>query len=93
MKNKYLEPNSIILNLGDEIDGAKISFHDKDPDLPFSPCEELEKSIERIAELQEIFPKMDLCESNHGSLIYRRQKWAGLPRQVIKSYKQILQHM
>jgi len=90
VKDKYLDDFSIPLNLGDEIDGAKINFHDKDPDLPFSPSEELERSIEIMSELHEMFPHMYLCESNHGSLVYRRQKWAGLPKQVIRTYAQIL---
>ena len=90
VKEKYLKDDSLIINLGDEIDGNQISFHDKDPDMPFSPCTEMEKAIESIQELQDIFPEMHLCTSNHGSLVYRRQKAAGLPRHVIKSYQDIL---
>ena len=91
VKHKYLDSKSIICNLGDEIDGHTISFHDNDPDLQFSPESELEKAIEYAQDLQEIFPKMHLCESNHGSLVYRRQKHAGLPRRVFKEYHEILE--
>ena len=90
VKQKYLTEDSITLHLGDEIDGHSISFHDNDPDLPFSPSSELEAAIESVHRLQEIFPQMYLCESNHGSLVYRRQKAAGLPRHVFKSYQEIL---
>lgn len=90
VKSKYLDEDDLVLHLGDEIDGHCISFHDSEPDLPFSPSSELEKAVEKIADLQEIFPKMYLCESNHGSLVYRRQKAAGLPRSVFKSYQEIL---
>ena len=92
VRDKYkIEKEGIVLNLGDEIDGASVSFHDKDPDLAFSPSSELEKSIEYIQELQEIFPNKYLCDSNHGSLYYRRQKYAGIPKHVMKSYQEILQ--
>lgn len=90
IKEKYLDSRSIIMNLGDEVDGNQISFHDKDPDMPFSPTTELEAAINEIQKLKELFPKMYLCESNHGSLVYRRQKAAGLPRHYFKSYQEIL---
>ena len=94
VKKKYLNKKSLILHIGDEIDGNQISFHQKDPDIQFSPSSELETCIDRIhmpGGIYELFPKMYLCESNHGSLVYRRAKYAGLPLHVIKSYEQILQ--
>jgi hypothetical protein len=85
-----LNPDRVIC-LGDEIDGASFSFHDKDPDLPFSPSAELEKSIECLSSFYKLFPKMDILESNHGSLIYRKGKHHGIPRHVFKSYRDILE--
>lgn len=90
IKAKYLDKRSIIINLGDEIDGHTISFHDNDPDLPYSPSAELEKAIDYIQDLQEIFPKQYICESNHSSLVYRRAKKHGIPMQYIKPYKEWL---
>lgn len=90
VKERYLDKRSLIINLGDEVDGNQISFHEKDPDVPFSPCKELEQAIDDIKEMEEIFPRMYLCTSNHGSLVYRRSKHAGLPRHYIKSYNEIL---
>lgn len=91
VKDKYLKDDSIIINLGDEIDGHTISFHDNDPDLQFSPESEFEKAIEYTKDLQQIFPQKYVLESNHGSLVYRRQKHAGLPRRVFKEYHEILE--
>lgn len=90
IKDALKDPDLIVLNLGDEIDGNQLSFHQKDPDMPFSPSSELEKAIEYVADLQKIFPQMHLCESNHGSLVYRRQKFGGIPAHCMKSYSQIL---
>jgi len=82
-------PN-IVVHIGDEIDGGSISFHDKDPDTQFSPSSELESAIHQLSALYELFPECYVMESNHGSLVYRRGKWAGLPRSVFKSYNEIL---
>lgn len=86
---ELFNPDRIILT-GDEIDGHTISFHDSDPDLAFSPSSELEKAIEHLKPLYELFPKADVLESNHGSLVYRRAKKHGLPRHVLRDYKEVL---
>lgn len=87
LKAKY-KPDRVI-NIGDELDNHSISFHDHDPDL-LSPSDELEKSIKRIKYLYKEFPAMDLLESNHGSLVYRKAKTMGLPAHVFKSYREII---
>lgn len=87
---ELFKPDRVILT-GDEIDGHCISFHDSDPDLPFSPSSELEKSIEHLKPIYELFPVADILESNHGSLVYRRGKHGGLPRSVFKDYREILE--
>jgi predicted phosphodiesterase len=79
-----------IVNIGDELDHHAISFHDSDPEL-FSASDELRASIEQLKILYKMFPKMDLVESNHGSLVYRKQKHHGLPRSVFKSYNDMLE--
>lgn len=86
---EIIKPDRIILS-GDEIDGHCISFHDSDPDLPFSPSSELEKAIEHLEPIYELFPKADILHSNHGSLVYRRGKHSGLPRHVFRDYREIL---
>lgn len=86
---KEFKPDKVVC-MGDEVDWHSISFHDSDPDL-MSPREELKTSIHWIKVLGKIFPEMMIVESNHGSLVYRRQKAHGLPRFVIKSYKDMLE--
>lgn len=82
----------IIINLGDEVDFHAISFHDdsKANDM-FTASKELELSIKKIAKFQKVFPLMHLCESNHGSLVYRRAGKFGLPYHVLKSYAEVLE--
>jgi hypothetical protein len=88
IKAKF-KPDKVV-SLGDEIDGNSISFHDREPDL-MSPREELETAISRLQPLYKLFPEVDLVESNHGSLVYRRGKYAGLPRHVLKGYREVIQ--
>ena len=87
LKDKY-KPTRVIC-LGDELDKHALSYHDHDPDLP-SAGDELRKSIPVIRELYEMFPVMDIIESNHGSLVWRKAKTNGIPRQYIKSYNDVL---
>lgn len=88
LKRKYKFDR--IISVGDELDYHAISFHDSDPDL-MSAGDELKTSIARLKPIYKLFPKMDLVESNHGSLVYRKQKTHGLPRNVIKSYRDVLE--
>lgn len=78
-----------IISLGDEIDLHSFSFHTHDPDL-LSPGHELEAAIKTLQPLYKEFPTMDICESNHGSLAYRRSKHFGLPARVMRSYGDII---
>jgi hypothetical protein len=87
IKNEY--PLDRVIHMGDELDYHSISFHDKDPEL-FSASMELEKSIGYMEEFYDLFPIVDVMESNHGSLVYRKQKFHGLPRTVFKDYSEIL---
>lgn len=86
---KNLQPTRII-NLGDELDYHAMSFHNSDPDLD-SSGKELLNGIALISGLKELFPKMDLLESNHGSMAYRKAKFNGMPRHLLKSYTQVLE--
>ena len=87
LKAKY-NPTRVIC-LGDELDKHALSYHDSDPDLP-SAGDELKKSLPVIQELFKIFPKMDIIESNHGSLVWRKAKTFGIPKHYIRSYNDVL---
>lgn len=79
----------LVVNLGDETDGHAISFHESDPNLD-SAGAELEKAKSFLGKLEQEFPRMLVCQSNHGSLLYRRAKVHGIPAQMIKSYRDVL---
>jgi len=85
---KQYKPNEIV-NLGDLEDWHSISMHDHDPD-GLSAGDELKALREAVKPLFKLFPKMKMCTSNHGSLPLRRAFKFGLPSELIKSYKDII---
>lgn len=87
LKEKY-NPTRVIC-LGDELDKHALSYHDSDPDL-LSAGDELRKSLPVVAELHKMFPVMDIIESNHGSLVWRKAKTFGIPKHYIKGYNDVL---
>lgn len=85
---KY-KPDKIV-HIGDEVDMHSLSYHEHDPDL-MGPNEELKTSINRLKPIYELFPDVDVLESNHGSMVYRKGRTHGLPKSVFKSYRSILE--
>jgi hypothetical protein len=86
IKEKY-SPD-LVISIGDEVDGHAWSFHNSDPDLD-SPGVEFKKAKKLMKELEKIFPKIKILESNHGSLHIRKQKANMLPSGFFKSYNDI----
>ena len=87
--NQY-GPFDHVIHLGDELDYHAISFHNHDPDL-LSPSSELEAGIQEMRPLYDLFPKVTVLESNHGSLVLRKLKHHGLPARIIKPIVDILE--
>lgn len=83
LKQKY--DFSRIISVGDELDWASLSYHEKDPDMD-SAGRELLNARQVMLELHAIFPVMDIIESNHGSLAYRKAVTHGFPKHLITSY-------
>jgi hypothetical protein len=86
--DKY-DPDKFVL-LGDEADYHALSFHSSDPDLD-SAGVELTQTLGYMDSLYELlYGDVDVCESNHGSMAYRKQKFHGMPRHLMRSYKEVL---
>ena len=90
IKDKY-EPDTII-NIGDELDFHAMSFHPSNAEL-YSAGDEFKAGQEVIWQLEELFPKMTLVESNHGSMAYRKARVTGIPDSFLIPYKEILDVM
>ena len=88
INDKY-KPTKVICT-GDELDNHSMSFHDTDPDC-LGAGDELEKAIKYMKELYKIFPTVDLVDSNHGSMVFRKAKFGGIPLKFIRSMKDIIE--
>jgi predicted phosphodiesterase len=80
----------VVVCLGDEVELASLSFHEKNPDAP-SAKDEYEAALEGLKQLYEIFPEVLINISNHGSRFYRVAYAAGIPSRAMKSYHELLE--
>ena len=90
---KYLKEEfrpDVVVCLGDEVELASLSVHEKNPDAP-SAKDEYEAALEGLKELYEIFPEVLVNFSNHGSRFYRVAYAAGIPSRAMKSYHELLE--
>jgi hypothetical protein len=87
LKEKY-QPTRVIC-MGDEADNIALSYHEKELEAP-SAHDEIKLLLPSIKRLEQMFPVMDLLDSNHGSLVYRKAKTAGIPKHYFKSYNEVL---
>lgn len=78
------------VNLGDEFDYHAISYHESNPDL-YNSGKELDLAVDKYHTMFAKVDKMVVCESNHGSLPFRKALTSGLPKRLIKSYEEIVQ--
>ena len=90
IKKKY-RPDRVIC-IGDEVDKHAMSFHASDPDLP-SAGDELEIAIAHLDDVYRLFPKVDIVDSNHGSMHYRKGKHNGIPRKYLRDYAVSYTHL
>ncbi len=88
LKEKYKFDK--VICIGDEVDYHALSFHDSDPNLA-SAGFELEMAKDALRPVYKMFPNVDVVESNHGSMVLRKALTGGMPRQVLKSYNEILE--
>lgn len=88
IKEKYA-PTRVVC-MGDEVDHHAMSFHEHDPDL-LSAGDELRASIKKLQPIYKLFPVVDLLDSNHGSLAFRKAKHMGVARKYLRDYGDVLQ--
>lgn len=79
----------LCVNLGDEADKHAMSFHDSDPDL-MSAGDELRATRIVLDQFAKLFPDFLLCDSNHGSMHFRKAKAHGMPVAYLRTYREVL---
>jgi hypothetical protein len=73
--------------MGDEQDAHALNYHEHDPDCP-GAGDELKETIKALQPLYKLFTSVEVCESNHGSMVWRRALTHGIPRAVFKSSRE-----
>ena len=79
----------LVVQIGDYCDFGALSNFDLDPDY-LSANDELEKVIDKTFEWGNLFPNMYITMGNHEMRLYRKALKAGLPRQVLKDFNEII---
>lgn len=77
-----------VVHIGDFVDNAAISFHDKSPSLS-SAKEEYRKALRQVARIYKLFPAVEWLIGNHDALTERQATKAGLPDYSLRDYRDI----
>jgi len=83
-------PITEVVCIGDEIDFHALSDYDPDPD-GFSAGHELQRAIDNLAPLYEMFPEVKSCISNHTLRPFRRAYKCGIPKALMRGYQEFMQ--
>jgi hypothetical protein len=79
-----------VIFIGDIVDFASISYHEKNPNMP-SPGDELKWARKQLSKWHKEFPNAVVLLGNHDLLFSRVIKTAGLPKEVLRPLNEILE--
>jgi len=91
LKAHYNIPDNNVYNVGDEVDQYWGSQYAKDPNALHTPASELQETIDMLKHWYSEFPQMKLCTSNHGIRWMKKASEAGIPSELVRDYKDILE--
>lgn len=74
--------------IGDETDHHTVSFWKKNPHLA-GPVDEYYEARKGLDRLEQLFPRLDVCISNHGARPYRIAQDTGMPDLFVRSYNEL----
>ena len=80
-----------VINLGDEVDHHNLSFHETELECPYTASQEFEEAQRYFSNFYDMFESMDIMESNHGSMVFRKSNACKLPRKFLKNYNEVLE--
>lgn len=86
---KQFKP-SCVINIGDLADFNSLNFHGLNPNLP-SAHDELIMLRASVKNLAKLFPSMIIVDSNHDALPKRKARSIGIPDEMLKDERSILQ--
>ena len=91
IQKEYRIPKENVLHVGDETDQYFGSLYSHNPNATHSPRTEIEDSKRRLREWYRAFPLMRLAVSNHMLRSVNKATAVGIPSQVIKPYRTLIE--
>lgn len=88
LSNSY-KPDRVV-HLGDVFDIYSVSDYPKDISHKDSWTDELKKGRKFVQQLATIFPTLDLMSSNHDDRVYKKSRVAGIPREFMVKYLDVI---
>lgn len=79
-----------VIHIGDAVDNHAVSYHEKDPN-GMSAGDEFSLAKQRMKRWYYTFPNVKVCIGNHDALPFRKIFSAGLPKEWLKSYQELLE--
>lgn len=79
-----------VIHIGDAVDNHAVSYHDSDPSGR-SAGDEFNLAKQRMKRWYHTFPNVKVCIGNHDALPFRKIFTAGLPKEWLKSYEELLE--
>lgn len=88
MQEKY--DCGTVIHIGDAVDNHAVSYHEHDANGK-SAGDEFNLAKERMKRWYYTFPNVKVCIGNHDALPFRKIFTAGLPKEWLKSYEELLE--
>lgn len=88
MQEKY--DCGTVVHIGDAVDNHAISYHEKDVS-GMSAGNEFNLAKAKMKRWYKTFPEVKVCIGNHDALPFRKIFTAGLPKEWLKSYSELLE--
>lgn len=79
-----------VIHIGDAVDNHAISYHEKDV-TGMSAGQEFNLAKFKMKRWYHTFPNVRVCIGNHDALPFRKIFTAGLPKEWLKSYEELLE--
>lgn len=84
-------PSENILCVGDELDSYYGSSYPKNPNANHTAVQEFKEAVAHLKEWYAAFPICRVAISNHGVRWAKRASEAGIPSELMRSYREILE--
>ncbi len=79
-----------VIHIGDAVDNHAISYHEKDV-TGMSAGQEFSLAKAKMKRWYYTFPEVRVCIGNHDALPFRKLFTAGLPKEWLKTYEELLE--